>query len=216
MDAYTFSLALGGIGLLVMGVSGLGHRLHPGGHTTHGHGHSAHGHQGVVKAGGKAHAAQHGVQHAHGINAGIARVSRAFLTILSPRVAFSLILGFGATGFLLKGIFGGAILIAFAAAGGVAFESILVRPLFNFLSKFASDPAMTLEATLGDEVQVITGFDAQGQGLVSVELNGQIVQLLGTLTPEDRSGPKVRAGDTLFVKDVDSARHRVVVSRMQD
>src|SRR6185437_9923257 len=139
MHAYTFSLALGGIGLLVMGVSGLGHRLHPGGHAAHGHGHGQH-HHGIVKAGGKAHAAQHGAQHAHGIHIGIARVSRAFLTILSPRVAFSLILGFGATGFLLKDIFGGATLIAFAAVGGVAFEAILVRPLFNFLSKFASDP----------------------------------------------------------------------------
>jgi hypothetical protein len=196
-----------------MGVSGLGHRVHPGGHATHGHGHGQHGHHGMAS---KAHAAQQGAQHMHGITVGIARVSRAFLTILSPRVAFSLILGFGATGFLLKGVFGGAILVAFAAVGGVVFESMLVRPFFNFLSKFASDPAMTLDATLGDEVQVITGFDAQGQGLVSVELNGQIVQLLGTLTREDRTGPKVRAGDTLFVKDVDSVRHRVVVSRTQD
>jgi len=214
MDPYTFALALGGLGLLVMGASGLGHRLHPGGHVGHGHGHAQHHGQ----AGGKGRAAQHGAQpaHAHGINVGIARVSRAFLTLISPRVAFSLILGFGATGFLLKGVFGGALLIAFAAVGGVVFESILVRPLFNLLSKFASDPALSLEATLGDEVQVVTGFDSQGQGLVSVELNGQIVQLLGTLTPEDRSGPKVRMGDTLFVKDVDSARHRVVVSRTQD
>lgn len=208
MDAYTFTLALGGVGLLVMGVSGLGHRLHPGGHV--GPGRGSHGHQGVMKGGGKAHGAPHGV------HAGIARVSRAFLTILSPRVAFSLLLGFGASGYLLKGLFGGALLVAFAAVGGVVFESLLVRPLFNFASTFASDPALTLEATLGDEVQVVSGFDAQGQGLVAVELNGQIVQLLGTLTPEDRSGPRVRAGDTLFVKDVDSARHRVVVSRLQD
>lgn len=213
MDAYTFALALGGLGLVMMGVSGLGHRLHPGGGAT-GH---AHGHHGGMKAGGKGHAVQHGgAQQAHGVHVGIARVSRAFLTILSPRIAFSLILGFGATGFLLKGVFGGALLIAFAAVGGVVFESILVRPLFNFLSKFASDPALPLEATLGDEVQVVSGFDAQGQGLVAVELNGQIVQLLGTLVPADRAGPKVRAGETLFVRDVDSARHRVVVGRTPD
>lgn len=216
MDPYTFAFALGGLGLLVMGASGLGHRLHPGGHIGHGHGHGHH--HGMVKGGGKGHAMQHGAQqaHPHGITVGIARVSRAFLTILSPRVAFSLILGFGATGFLLKSVFGGGVLIAFASVGGVVFESILVRPLFNLLSKFASEPALSLEATLGDEVQVVTGFDAQGQCLVSVELNGQIVQLLGTLTPEHRSGPRVRVGDTLFVKDVDSARHRLVVSRTQD
>lgn len=206
MDAYTFSLALGGLGLLVMGVSGLGHRLHPGGGGHAGHAHPSghgHGHHGVVKAGGAR----------HDVHVGIARVSRAFFTLLSPRVAFSLILGFGAAGFLLKSVFGGALLIAFAAVGAVVFETILVRPLFNLLSKFASDPALSLEATLGDEVQVVSGFDVEGQGLVAVELNGQIVQLLGTLVPADRAGPKIRAGETLFVRDVDSARHRVVVGR---
>lgn len=206
MDAYTFSLALGGLGLLVMGVSGLGHRLHPGGGGHAGHAHASghgHSHHGVVKAGGGP----------HDVHVGIARVSRAFFTLLSPRVAFSLILGFGAAGFLLKSVFGGALLIAFAAVGGVVFETILVRPLFNLLSKFASDPALSLEATLGDEVQVVSGFDMEGQGLVAVELNGQIVQLLGTLVPADRAGPKIRAGETLFVRDVDSARHRVVVGR---
>lgn len=206
MDPYSFTFALGGIGLLVMGVSGIGHRLHPGGHVGHGHGQGHHGHGGV-KGGGRS------VQHGHGAQAGLARVSRAFLTILSPRVAFSLLLGFGATGFVLRGAFGGPVLIAFAAVGGLVLESLLVRPLFNFLSRFASDPALSLEATLGDEVQAVTGFDAQGQGLVSVELNGQIVQLLGTLSPEERSGPKVRAGERLFVRDVDGARHRVVVGR---
>ena len=211
MDAYTFTLALGAVGLLVMGVSGLGHRLHPGGHVGHGH-HHGHAH-GAVKGGAKggAHAAQHG----H-VQVGIARISRAFLTILSPRVAFSLLVGFGATGFLLKPVFGGPVLIALASVGGVFFEGVLVRPLFNLLSRFASDPAMTLESTLGDEVQVVSGFDKQGQGLVALEVDGQIVQLLGTLIPEDRAGPKVRAGDKLFVRDIDSARHRVVVGRTQD
>jgi hypothetical protein len=167
----------------------------------------------MVKGGAKG---GHAGQQAHGMHVGIARVSRAFLTLLSPRVAFSLLVGFGATGFLLKGVFGGALLIALAAAGAVAFEGVLVRPLFNLLSRFASDPALTLESTLGDEVRVVSGFDAQGQGLVALEVDGQIVQLLGTLVPEDRAGARVRAGDTLFVKDVDSARHRVVVGRSQD
>jgi hypothetical protein len=210
MDPYTFTLALGAVGLLVMGVFGLGHRLHPGGHAGHvGHGRGAHHGHGMVKGG------SHAVQHGH-VQVGIARVSRAFLTILSPRVAFSLLVGFGATGFLLKTVFGGPVLIALASAGAVFFEGVLVRPLFNLLSRFASDPAMTLESTLGDEVQVVSGFDAHGQGLVALEVDGQIVQLLGTLAPEDRAGPRVRAGDTLFVKDVDSARHRVVVGRTQD
>jgi hypothetical protein len=151
-----------------------------------------------------------------GMHVGVARVSRAFLTLLSPRVAFSLLVGFGATGFLLKTVFGGPVLIALASVGAVCFEGVLVRPLFNLLSRFASDPAMTLESTLGDEVRVVSGFDAQGQGLVALEVDGQLVQLLGTLPPEDRAGPRVRAGDTLYVKDVDSARHRVVVGRSQD
>jgi len=203
MDPFTFTLALGGVGLLVMAVSGLGHRLHPGS----GPGHAHHTHA-TVKTGAKSPAPP-----GHGVHAGVARVSRAFLTILSPRVAFSLLVGFGATGFLLKAVFGGPVLIAVAGAGAVCFEAVLVRPLFNLLSRFASEPALTLESTLGDEVQVVSGFDADGHGLVSLELNGQIVQLLGTLVPEDRAGARVRAGETLYVRDVDAERHRVTVGR---
>ena len=211
MDAYTFTLALGGLGLLIMAVSGFGHRLHPGQGPGRGAHPGAHGHHGhaVAKAGGKAPA----TPSAHGIHASVAKVSRAFLTILSPRVAFSLLVGFGATGFILKSWLGGPVLIAIAAAGGVFFESVLVRPLFNLLSRFASDPALTLESTLGDEVRVVSGFDAQGQGLVALEVDGQIVQLLGTLIPGDRGGARVRAGETLYVREVDAERHRVVVAR---
>jgi len=209
MDPFTFTLALGAVGLLVMGVSGLGHRLHPGSHSV-GHGHHGHGHA-AAKTGGRGPAAP----HAHGMQVGVARVSRAFLTLVSPRVAFSLLLGFGATGFLLHGVLGGPLLAAVAVAGAACFEGLLVRPFFNLLSRFASEPALTLESTVGDEVQVVSGFDAEGHGLVAVELDGQIVQLLGTLASEDRTGPRVRAGEKLYVQDVDSGRHRMVVGRRQ-
>jgi VCBS repeat-containing protein len=64
-----------------------------------------------------------------------------------------------------------------------------------------------------DRATAVTGFDAQGQGLVSIILDGQIVQLLGTLRPEDRQlGVRVRAGDALTVEDVDGKRNQCTVS----
>ncbi len=98
-------------------------------------------------------------------------------------------------------------------AGGVLFEQLLVGPVWNFLMRFASAPALTLESCLQDEVRAATGFDADGHGLVTAEVDGQVVQLLATLRAEDRSaGVRIRAGDLLRVEDVDDRRNRCTVS----
>jgi translation initiation factor IF-1 len=81
------------------------------------------------------------------------------------------------------------------------------------MMRFASAPALTLESVLEDEVQAVTGFDAEGHGLVTVEVDGQVVQVLATLRSEDRAaGVRVRAGDRLRVEEVDDRRNRCVVS----
>lgn len=202
MDLYSFSLALGAVGLGAMAVSGLGHHLHHGGHAPAGRG-GARGPHGGHGAG----------QHGHGIHVGIAKVSRAFLTLLSPRVAFGLLVGFGAAGMVLRHVLGGPVLLAAGVGGAALFEFGLMRPIWNFTLRFASPPALTLESAVGDEAEAVSAFDARGQGLVALEVDGQIVQLLGTLTPDDlRAGVRIRAGDRLFVSDVDGERHRVTVS----
>lgn len=219
------------------GGHGHGHAKELGGH----HGHDVHaGHHGHDAG---AHGAHHGHDAAHGAHvkdAGahakeiahnakdVAHLQDApggdadgfgddigdyLLSLLSPRVAFSILTGVGAAGLLLDPWLGGPLLLLVALVAGFAFEGLLVRPFWNFFFRFASTPAQTLESALMDRATAVTGFDAQGQGLVSIILDGQIVQLLGTLRPEDRAtGVRVRAGDRLTVEDVDGKRNRCVVS----
>lgn len=224
MDLYSFSLALGAAGLGVMALSGLGSRHQGGGHAAgHGHaGHGGHAHLGSGHAGhthgGHAHAgdAHAGHTHAshHGPHVKGGSDSRWSLgALLSPRLIFGVLLGFGATGFLGRHLLSGPLLFALAVAGGAAFELLAAGPVSNFFFRFASRPAQTLESALEDEVHAVSGFDANGQGMVALELDGQRVQLLATLSAEDRAaGVKVRTGDRLIVQEVDAARNRCTVS----
>jgi hypothetical protein len=132
-------------------------------------------------------------------------------SLLSPRVLFALLVGFGAGGLLAQPLgepfrFGAAIL------GAVGFEALLVGPIWRFLFRFESSPAATLESAIEDEARAVTGFDANGCGLVAVDVDGQIVQLLGTLTTDERTrGVRVRSGDLLRIAEVDAARGRCIV-----
>jgi hypothetical protein len=104
-------------------------------------------------------------------------------------------------------------LFLIAVAGGVLFEAAAIRPVWNFLFRFASNPAETLEGQLASIATAASGFDAQGNGLVAVEVNGEIVQCLGTLRDDDRAlGIHVHAGDQVRVEAVDAARNRCMVS----
>ena len=132
---------------------------------------------------------------------------------MSPRVIFSLLVGFGLTGLAVRHLIGGPAQLAVALIGGVAFETLLVAPTWRFLFRFASTPAASLEGTLMSEARAASGFDTNGQGLVALEVDGQIVQCLGTLRADDRAlGVHVRAGDRLRVEDVDATRNRCTVA----
>jgi hypothetical protein len=201
VDAYLFSLILGAAGLALMAVTGLSRHGH---HAQPGHGHAAargpaHGHRAAAPG--------------HRAGGGSLRSSLGSLlwSLTSPRVLFSLLVGFGATGVLLRPILITPVAAGLAVLGGIAFERLLVTPLWNLLLKFASEPALTLESAVQEEVTAVMAFDRDGQGLVAVELDGQVVQVLGRLRPEDR-GTAVRAGDRLMVEEVDPQRNRCVVS----
>jgi len=134
---------------------------------------------------------------------------------LSPRVLFNLLVGFGATGLIAERVVGPFLALPIALAGGIAFETVVVRPILNSLFRFESQPAQTLESAIMSEAKAVTGFDSRGNGLISLELGGEVVQILGTLTPDERSaGVRVRAGDSLRVEEVDSTRNRCTVSRI--
>jgi hypothetical protein len=200
MDLYISSLLLGALGLGVMALSGLGHGGHGG---AHGHAHNGNG---ALNHGRHVHTGAHGVKHG-------ARDSFLW-SLMSPRILFSLALGFGAAGELVRPFIGDGPLRALAAlAGALVFERFVVTPLWNFTMRFASQPALTLESAIADEATAVTAFDANGQGIVSVEVDGQIVQVLATLQPTDRSlGVRVRAGQRVRIEDVNSAASRCTVS----
>lgn len=137
-----------------MGLLSLGHHV---GHGHHGraasHHHQQHGHPRIQPHGARG------------------RLSRAALGLLSPRTVFSLLLGIGLTGRLAGSLLAGVPLALAAVAGGLLFELLLVGPLWNFLLRFASQPALTLESAVTDHATAVTGFDREGQGLVAAEAN---------------------------------------------
>jgi hypothetical protein len=217
MDLYISSLLLGAIGLGAMALGGLGR-----GHS------DAHGHAGGAGHGGHGHSAHH-IGHAHGATGHGAHghshgghtishhagsfASKAFWSIMSPRFLFSFALGFGAAGQLFKSALAGPALFVAAFGGAVLFERLLVSPLWNFAMRFASEPAVTLESAITDEATAVTSFDANGQGIVSLEVDGQIHQILATLKASDRlPGARVRAGQRLRIEDVDAERNRCTVT----
>jgi translation initiation factor IF-1 len=134
---------------------------------------------------------------------------------LSPRVLFNVLVGFGATGMIMERLVGPLLAFPVAVLGGIGFELLVVRPIFNSLFKFGSEPAQTLESSIMSEGKAVTGFDANGNGLIALELGGEVVQVLGTLIPSERNaGVRIRAGDIVRIEEVDSARNRCTVSRI--
>lgn len=205
VDPYLFALLLGAIGLLAMAAMGLGGHSHGAGLRGH-HGHATHGHHAHGPAAHGHGNAAHQVTH-HQAAGG------RWLFLLSPRVWFTLLVGFGAGGLLARPLGSGLLQLVAAAAGAFLFEALLVRPLWNLLSRFESRPAQMLEHGIMDEAEAVSGFNVSGEGLVRMTVDGQVVQLLGTLRPEDlAAGIRVRAGDRVVIESVDSRRQRCVVS----
>ena len=210
MDPYTLCLAIGTTGTAVMALRGFGMHAGHGGHPGGSHGGPAHG------GGHGGHAGHAAGAHAHAEHAGHAPAKlegARFLSLLSPRTLFTFLVGVGATGLLAGKVLGGPVLLVAALAGGALFERFIVRPLWNFLFRFESSPALTLESAVLEEGRAEMDFDRSGQGLVSVDLDGQIVQLLGVLRPEDQElGVRVRRGGRIRIEAVDPNRNRCVVS----
>lgn len=198
MDLYVISLAAGATGLVAMAVGGLSHlgaHSGPGGHASHA------GHVGHALPPGQARHGSHAGEH-----------GAAWLqSLLSPRLLFSLLVGFGAGGLLAEPL-GRSLPLVAALVGAVVFEALIVGPLWRMLFRFESRPALTLESSIEDDGHAVTTFDASGCGLVALEVDGQIVQLLATLNADERArGVRVRAGDVVRVDDVDPARGRCTV-----
>jgi len=201
MDIYLTSLALGAVGLAAMAFGGSGRSGHG-----HGHGHATGGHGGHGGHAGHSHGG-----HAHGLKE---TTGHSLLALMSPRLLFSVALGFGASGLVARPLFGaGILLFTIAVCGAILFERLIVTPLWNLLFKFESAPALTLESAVTGEATVVSTFDTNGQGLISVEVDGQLLQVLGTLHPDSRAlAGRVAVGTRVRIDDVDAARNRCTVS----
>ena len=215
MDSYTFTLVLGGAGLVTMAATGMAHSgTRSGTHSGQHGGHEASG--GHAGAGHGGHTSHEGALHSHGAHSSAHPsdgLKSTLLSLASPRTLFSLLVGFGLTGVVLRPFISGILLFGVALVGAAGFERGFVRPLWQFLFRFASNPAVTLEGSLMSEARATSGFDENGQGVIAIELDGQIVQCLGTLQSDDRAlGIRVHAGDVVRVEGVDPARNRCTVS----
>ena len=119
--------------------------------------------------------------------------------LLSPSVVFSLLVGAGASGLLLGRWLSEPLVAVGALAGGVLFERYVVTPIWSRRSLKSA--------------QAATDFDAQGQGLITIELDGQLVQVLGILRADERTiGVQVRRGGRVRIEEVDAIRNRCLVS----
>jgi hypothetical protein len=217
---YDVMLLVGAIGLLSMALLGFAHGGHGhAGHAEHGHlGHAplAHGHG---EHGAHGHAAHGGHGHAgHGDRAGHAGGQAhaiEWLALLSPMTLFSLCLGAGATGVLLRTLgVQSAFLTALAAlAGAILFRAGVVGPIWKLVLGFASRPARALEGALLQLAEAVTPFNAKGEGLVRLEVDGQSIDVLARLEHPDQ-GSRVLRGQQVRVESVDAHTNTVTVSRL--
>lgn len=137
----------------------------------------------------------------------------AALTLFSPMNIFATCLAMGGIGVLLQSRFAFWLTFVLAAAGGIAFTVLIVRPLFRLLLGFSSKPSQGLEGTIATMAEAASSFDANGRGLVKVVLDGEIVQLLGQLAANEvQTGRTVRKGDQIVITDVDAKRGVCTVS----
>ncbi len=194
---YTTLLLIGLVGLFAQAVLGMSH----GGHAGHA-GHGGQGHGG------------HGGQNGHSTHG--ERGPSPLWTLLSPLAIFSLCLGAGATGLLLRPAHLAAALTALAALfGGLVFFGLLVRPLWNLLFRFASKPSAALEGMIARQAEAVTGFDERGRGLVGLTIDGQWVRVLATLENDTRAdAASIKPGERLTVISVDGRANSCRVARL--
>jgi hypothetical protein len=237
VDIYSLSTLLGMVGFGSMALLGTlgGHHSsrgshshagqagHANGHAGHANGHAGHANGSVVGHVGHKNS-QHSlassrVPHTSTPPPGFGRglgVGLKLLELLAPRMLFSLALGFGLTGILLRSSLPSALVLVAAIFGAIAFEMLLIAPAYRFAMQFASKPALSLESATLSRAKAVMDFDAHGDGLIELELNGEIRQILGTLEgAENTAGIAVKRGDMVRVMKVNSKNGRCTVSRIE-
>lgn len=225
MFIYEVLLVSGILGLVAMSLAGFGHHggaRHPSHVGTARIGPAHHG--GRLAHAGRTSAirplAQRGGSHPGGKPAPAAAphgaLGRLILSLLSPITLFAACLGAGAVGAIMVGWGLGPVWSAVGAgAGAVVFNAALVQPIMRLMMGFASEPAEGLAGSLMQQAEAVTNFDAHGEGLIRVLVDGQSVDVLARLTDDERrQGTHVVRGQTVRVEEVDTHRNRCTVSRL--
>lgn len=134
---------------------------------------------------------------------------------ISPLDIFSVCLGTGAAGLLLReALRANPYLLEFAIAIGIAFDLIVARGMIKLALRFAAEPSIGLEGMVMHPVKAATAFDKEGRGLIEIVLDGQSSQLLATLDKaEVEQGIRVGKGDMLLVVEVNAKCNTCRVSR---
>ena len=184
-------LMIGVLGLLAQVFLGSAHIGHVGQHA-----HAGHTHGGPRTEGNQA--------------------ASTLWALLSPLTLFSVCVGMGATGLLMKHLhLPSAWVILAALVGGLFFYGLVIRPLWDLIFRFASTPSLALEGTVAREAEAQSSFDASGKGLVRLTIDGQVVRILATLEADERAeAPTIRLGDKLTVTSVDGKTNSCRVARL--
>jgi hypothetical protein len=197
-------IVIGLTGLVMMAIPGLNRSWRAGS-----------GHSGLHV--GHAHSGSGGHHGSHGIHPGSAKSGSALKAgaawhIPNPRVIFSLIAMYGASGDLLVHAIHlePRIVVLIAAVPAILMERFAFTPFWNLLFRFQGTPAAPLDQLVLSEARAVTPFRNQ-KGMVSVTHNGRLVQLLAELCEANRSA-RVGVGDRLIIEAVDTARERVTVA----
>jgi hypothetical protein len=135
------------------------------------------------------------------------------MPLMSPLNWFSWMVGAGAAGSLATTVpepFRALI----AVSGALAFNLVIVKPLWKCVFSFASEPAKNLEGCLLQEVEAVTAFDEQGRGLIRVTIDGRTEDVLARLEKPELALGRVRRGDRLLIEDVDVRTNSCRVSRV--
>lgn len=195
-----FTGTLGFLALVLLGTfhgsKGLGrHGSHGGHHGGHHSGHhNSHGHRGFGSSFGK-----------------FAKMK--LLLSISPIDIFAFSLGTGATGLLLPHSLSTNVILMLAIVVGLIFDLAFLKPIFNFALQFVSKPSDGLEGTVAKTATAISKFDASGQGLVMVVIDGEEKQVLARLE-NDEVGSHVAKGDQLLVTNIDPRKNICQVSKV--
>jgi hypothetical protein len=200
----------GFVGMAALSFVHSGHDSHTGNHGSTGEAVSS------LKALQHTHARGPKVQHGHHIRTSkIAKARFKPWWAISPFDIFAYSTGAGAMGEILRQL--GAtqnLQIIGAVLGAFVFNFILAKPVLNLLLRFESRQSEGLEGQIAHTAEAVTRFDKDGRGLVKMALDGEIVQVLAILDPEERArGVTVAKGDEVLVVDVDPIKNTCRVTR---